>query len=210
MRAIDYAVRRGAKVINASWGADNCDSTLRDMINGLEARGVLFVAAAGNGGPNGGYNLESHAEYPAAFNGPTQLTVGATTTNGITTYFSNYSDTLVHLMAPGWAIKSTYPIKRGPCTPDTSSPDQKLDPLCVCPDETDNVDGRCFMSGTSMATPFVSGAAAVLWSYRPKATVAQVRRALLDGVTKGDYIAVSRGRLNLRKAMEALANAVAP
>jgi subtilisin family serine protease len=153
---------------------------------------VLFVAAAGNGGPNGGYNLESHAEYPAAFNVPAQLTVGAVTTTGITTYFSNYSSMLVHLMAPGWAIKSTYPVS-----------------LVTCPDGSKNIAGHCFMTGTSMATPFVAGAAAVLWSYRPKATVAQIRSALLEGVTTGDYLAVSRGRLNLKKAMEVIAKTVA-
>ena len=55
-----------------------------------------------------------------------------------------------------------------------------------------------------MATPFVSGAAAVLWSARPNATASQIRQALISGVdvTPGKEMKVlSQGRLNLEKPL---------
>ena len=55
-----------------------------------------------------------------------------------------------------------------------------------------------------MAAPFVSGAAALLWSYRPKATAAQIKAALLAGVDKGRYNVSSEGRLNVTKALAEL------
>jgi subtilisin family serine protease len=57
------------------------------------------------------------------------------------------------------------------------------------------------MSGTSMAAPFVSGAAAVLFSVRPQATPQQVKQALLKSVDLGPYKVISQGRLNLGKAV---------
>ena len=55
-----------------------------------------------------------------------------------------------------------------------------------------------------MAAPFVSGAAALLYSARPNATLAQVRKALMDSVDPGGFAAISRGRLNVAKALERL------
>jgi len=185
--AIEYAVRRGARVINASWGGPSCSLALRQKIAALESLGVLFVAAAGNGDPYTGigYNLDFRADYPAAFGLPGQLTVGATNIYGRMTGFSNYSYNLVHLMAPGWQIMSTFPTGgKARCSGYSPAP------------------GYCYMSGTSMATPFVAGAAALLWSYRPQATVSEIRTAIMKGVTPGEYQAVSRGRLNIRRALE--------
>ncbi|MCM2280323.1 MAG: S8 family serine peptidase [Bdellovibrionaceae bacterium] len=178
IRAIKYAVSRGAKVINASWGGGACSATLRQTIQELEAQGVLMVVAAGNSGSN----LDWEPEYPAAFQSGSQITVGASTFRDIMAGFSNYSYSLVHLAAPGADIYSTLP---GNHTGD--------------------------LSGTSMATPFVSATAALLWSFRPQATVAQIRHALLNGVDRDPadprgVLAVSTGgRLNIRKALDELA-----
>lgn len=185
--AIEYAVRRGARVINASWGGPSCSTALRQKVASLEGAGVLFVAAAGNGDPftGIGYNLDFRGDYPAAFGLPGQLTVGATNIYGRMTGFSNYSSNLVHLMAPGWQIMSTFPtVGKAKCSGHSPSA------------------GYCYMSGTSMATPFVSGAAALLWSHRPQATVAQIRSALMKAVTPGEYQVISRGRLNIRRALD--------
>jgi subtilisin family serine protease len=107
--------------------------------------------------------------------------------------FSNYSTNLVHLMAPGFNVRSTFPMSGSVCS---SNP-------------TEN-DGYCLMDGTSMATPFVTGTAALLFSYRPKATVAQVRAAILAGVTAGGYLTTTGGRLNAKAALNALGAVVAP
>jgi subtilisin family serine protease len=182
--ALDYAVnKRGAKIINASWGSESCSDSLKLALSGLEAKGVMFIAAAGNGDDNTGigYNLDFRQLFPAAYPINGQITVGAIRSDGAMTGFSNFSQTLVHLLAPGWHIWSTYPG-----------------------------GGLYRMDGTSMATPFVTGAAAVVWSYRPKATVAQVKAAILAGVNPGHYSVSSGGYLNVRRALDEIAKTVAP
>lgn len=188
--AIDYAVQRGAKVINASWGGDGCSKLLEATVRGLEARGVLFVAAAGNGDQHGiGYNLDSRPIFPGSFGASGQLTVGAMDTLNYMTGFSNFSRNLVHLLAPGARIWST---------------------VYDAGVSSGGNHGYMMMDGTSMATPFVSGAAAMVWSHRPKASVQQIKSALLASITPGAYPVVSGGQLNLRRAIDEIARTVAP
>jgi subtilisin family serine protease len=124
---------------------------------------------------NSGVDIEQNPEYPAAYALPNQLTIGASTARDYMSGFSNYSYHLVNLMAPGSQIFSTYPGNH-----------------------------TATMSGTSMATPFVSGAAALLWSFRPTATLAQIREAILNSVDPGNFAVSSHGRLNVKHAIEEL------
>jgi subtilisin family serine protease len=188
--AMNYAASRGAKIISASWGGEGCSKSLQNAVYNMEAKGVLFIAAAGNGDAHGiGYNLDIRQTYPAAYGAPGQITVGAIDSQNYMTSFSNFSRNLVHLMAPGSRIWSTV----------------------YDPGVSGGVNhGYALMDGTSMATPFVSGAAAVVWSYRPKATVRQVKAALIAGVTPGSYPVVSAGQLNVRKALDEIAKLVDP
>lgn len=183
VQAIQYASQRGAKVINASWGGSNCSTILQDSIAGLAAQDILFVAAAGNSGNN----LELSPEYPAAFDISNLITVGASTYDEKTASFSNYG-TGVDLMAPGANISSTYPSQF----------------------DTDGIfDGTTILNGTSMATPFVAGAAALLWSIKPQASYLDIKMAILNGVRPGPYRVETRGQLNLKQALEHLEASVA-
>lgn len=174
IKAIDYAVSRGAKIINASWGGPSCSEALGAKINSLVEQDVLFVAAAGNNGNN----LNQYPEFPAAFLFSSQITVGAITALKGMAGFSNYSWSCVQLFAPGAEIFST-------------TPNNSYTPL----------------DGTSMAAPFVSGAAAVLWSYKPSASMMQIRQALLESTTYDqNYANVTQGRLNLKQALIYLSN----
>lgn len=187
--AIDYAILRGANIINASWGGDGCSLTLEDSINDLEQKNILFVTAAGNEGKN----LDTDPIFPAGYLLPAQITVGASTINDFTAAFSNISRTLVALVAPGKDIVSTIPTKQDPDFPDD-------------PTRTVNTESK---SGTSMSTPFISGAAALIWGAHPTATAAQVKKALLDSVDVGPFPVSTEGRLNVKKALDLLAKLVA-
>jgi subtilisin family serine protease len=164
VKAIRYAVSRGAKIINASWGGSACSVTLRDEIRGLQEKNVLFVAAAGNNG----VLLDTWPEYPAAFESLSQLTVGSIDANFMRSSFSNYSSRFVQIFAPGGGITSTVP------------------------------GGYATFSGTSMATPFVSGAAALLWSQDPTLSAIDVRQRILQSIEiESSYQNQTRGRLAL-------------
>ncbi len=172
VRAIKYAVSRGARVINASWGGTQCSESLKDVIQSLEGKGIAFIAAAGNDSSN----IDRYMEYPASLNLLAQITVGATGDHDYMAQYSNYGAQAVHIFAPGTDIISLYPGNR-----------------------------MLSLSGTSMATPFVSGAVALLFSALPEATVDQVRHALYNSAMRNpQYINASSGRLDLSQAMAEL------
>jgi subtilisin family serine protease len=182
--AIDYAVDHGARVINASWGGPAFSMALYSAIRRAHENGVLFVAAAGNDG----VNADSRPDYPAAFDLPNIISVAATDRSDRLVDFSNYGAKSVDLAAPGDDIYSTVPALSDPT-------------------------GYAAFSGTSMAAPFVAGAAALYLSKYPQATADQVRAALLGTVDKLPSLAgktVTGGRLNLANALGAAAPATGP
>ncbi len=122
---------------------------------------------------NDGKNLDSAPSYPAAFSFSGQLTVLATTERDAQAEFSNYSFTLAQLGAPGVGIVSTIPN-----------------------------GGTKSLDGTSMATPFVAGAAALLFGLNPSASVAQVKNALIKSIDLTQVADSAGGRLNIKKAVD--------
>lgn len=120
--------------------------------------------------------------YPCNADAANVVCVGATDSNDARASFSNYSSTAVDLFAPGTSIISTIPGSYG------------------------------YMQGTSMATPHVAGAAALLAGARPNATSAALKSALLgsvDPVAGLSGYAVTGGRLHAAAAMDAVLTAVA-
>ncbi len=153
--AIRYAVDNGAQIINMSFGKEFSPqrAAVEAAYKYAEAKGVLLVHAAGNEDDN----LDVVPHYPAAFylNGAVPnnlLTVGAsgpTDDENLPANFSNYSKRQVDVFAPGVGIYSTLPgSKYGP------------------------------ESGTSMAAPVTAGVAAVLKSYFPSLTAADLKRII--------------------------------
>jgi large repetitive protein len=172
--AYHYATARGVKVINLSLGGSGYSSAEANAIS--SAPDTLFVVAAGNGGSDQvGDDVETTPEYPCAYPLPNVVCVAASNTSDGRPSFSNYGATSVDLAAPGEDILSTVPG-----------------------------NGYAYLSGTSMATPQVTGAAALILSARPSSTVAQVKEDLLAGVDQRAAFAgktVTGGRLNANRSL---------
>jgi len=153
-QAVDAAVAAGAKVLNMSFGGPDISQSLNEAIQRAWNANVLTVAGAGNNG-------DTALFYPAAFENV--IAVAAYDEDHRRASFSTYGD-WVEVSAPGNVIMSTYPMSA--CGGGSSTPG----------------DMGCYtwLSGTSMATPHVSGAAALVWSRGDVATAAQVREILLQ------------------------------
>ncbi|MDQ3722366.1 MAG: S8 family serine peptidase [Actinomycetota bacterium] len=185
LSAYGYAARNGARVANVSLGGDSPSRAERDAI--AAAPGVLFVAAAGNGGSDGlGDNNDAAGEYPCAYDLANVVCVAASDRDDRPASFSNYGAASVDLAAPGTNILSDQP-------PSSTAAAQ-----------------YAFFSGTSMAAPHVSGVAALGFALQPGATVVAVKQALLDGTDTRPALfdkTVSGGRLDARRTLELLASA---
>ena len=132
---IVWAANNGATVINLSLGAPGCDGTMQQAVMYAHDHGVVVVAAAGNDGSN---ELFSPAAYTKDV-----IAVAATNQSGNLASFSNFGG-FVSIAAPGVTIDSTCAYTK-PCIQGTAS---------------DTAYGT--LSGTSMSTPFVSAAAALI------------------------------------------------
>ena len=185
--ALNYAVRMGARVSNHSYGDGNFSQAHLDAITAAGKAGHLVAAGAGNGNFLGfPINNDSAPFYPASYQ-PTPtaadpdvvdnvIAVAATDSGDKFASWSNYGAASVDLAAPGVNIYSTVP------------------------------GGYGYKSGTSMATPHVAGAAALVWAADPTLTLTQVRGRILAGTEYIGHLNPSRptvtnGRLNVSNAM---------
>jgi subtilisin family serine protease len=192
IKAIDYLVdlktRHGLNLVatNNSWGGGGFSQALLDAINRGGAANILFIAAAGNGGSDGvGDDNDSVANYPSNYQcaatppgGQTYdclIAVAAITSTGARASFSNFGLKSVDIGAPGAAVYSTVPAKG-------------------------NKASYASYSGTSMATPHVTGAAALYASTHAGATAAQIKAAILGSAVPTPALngkTVTGGRLNV-------------
>jgi subtilisin family serine protease len=84
-RAIQYSVDRGAKIINCSWGYTSDSSLMKEAFEYAFDRGVIVIAAVGNGS-------STRQEYPAAY--AETICVGSINSDGERSSFSSYGDHL--------------------------------------------------------------------------------------------------------------------
>lgn len=101
---MNYAVKRGVKIMSMSLGTTAYSSTLENAVINARNAGVLVVAAAGNSSQN----TDIYPQYPSAFPQDNVLAVAASNSTDVLAYFSNYGATTVDLAAPGESILSTY------------------------------------------------------------------------------------------------------
>jgi outer membrane protein assembly factor BamB/subtilisin family serine protease len=100
---INYAIAKGAHIINASYGSESSSASELEAIRRARDAGIIFVAAAGNDG----VDQDSVLDYPTGYSLGNIVSVAATTRNDSLANFSNYGSGSVDLGAPGQDIFST-------------------------------------------------------------------------------------------------------
>lgn len=184
--AIRYAVDNGAKVLNMSFGkpVSPGKNVVWDAFKYAEDKGVLLVKAAGNENED----VAEHLAFPTNFKNVADekpfvsnvLVVGASTNknSALRASFSNYNKKMVNVFAPGEEIYSTVPKNE-----------------------------YKYLQGTSMASPVVAGAAAILLAYMPDLKPYQVIEALVKSSnpnTENGFADYSQagGVIDVKKAAE--------
>ncbi len=163
-------------------GADICNLSMgtqdydEEMDRLIRESQMLFVVSAGNGEGGQGYDIDVSPVYPAACPGDNIITVANMMFDGNLDVTSNYGAAHVDIAAPGTYILSTVP------------------------------GGYGFLTGTSMAAPMVTGAAALVYSCRPELGLSDLRRVILDSATRRESLegkCVTGGMLNIQGAISA-------
>lgn len=166
------------RVLNNSYGGSGFSQASFDAIAALNSSGILFVASAGNT-DDGNTDNDQTPHYPSDYNLANTISVAATDQGDNLASFSHFGAKSVHLGAPGAGIFSTLP---------------------------GNSYGT--FSGTSMASPHVSGSAALLCAANPTLTVKQLKALLVyngDSVLSLANNTITGRRLNVAKSLQALA-----
>jgi thermitase len=180
VKAINYAVDHGARIINYSGGGPEFSEDEYLAIKRAESKGVLFVAAAGNERQD--TDKVENYYYPSAYRLSNIISVAATDQSNRLLSSSNWGKKKVDVAAPGENIYSTLP------------------------------GGRYgTMTGTSQATAFVSGLAALLLAKNPKLTPEELKALIMSSVDRvpalQDRIATG-GRINAFAALRSLQQGV--
>ncbi|MBU4421845.1 S8 family serine peptidase [Candidatus Parcubacteria bacterium] len=190
-RAIEYAVKNGADIINMSFVGLGYSSALEETIKYAYQKGVLMVAAAGNESNSmHRTNLDITKSYPVCFDGEGEnwvLGVAGTDMEDALADFSNYGKKCIDLAAPATDIFSSL----------------FYDPRYI--DFDKYFGGK--LNGTSMSAPQVSGAAVLVKALHPNYTNKEIMEVLINSTDNIDganpYYAgyLGSGRLNVFKAV---------
>ncbi|HYT94963.1 MAG TPA: S8 family peptidase, partial [Gemmataceae bacterium] len=161
IKAIAYAVEHKANIINASFTDTVFDQLVYDAIKRAADQGILFIAAAGNDDNNN--DNANERLYPCSYGLPNVISVMAVNQKDVKATFplggSGFGKDSVHLAAPGIEIMTCHP---------------------------NNLYKKT--EGTSMAAPYVAGAAALVWAHPTYAQSGYrtIRKLLFDNARKLD------------------------
>jgi serine protease AprX len=215
--AYDYALAQpgmlGIDVFNNSWGNSFRQYDPADPVNvatkAVTDRGATVVFAAGNAGSaDGEASVSPFNQAPWVISvaaGSVERERGDFSSNGLE--FDNGAATPIgpggHTVFTGDRVGNTQPDVMAPGVDISSSCDSTGSVIGPCPEH-----GQAEASGTSMASPHVAGAAAVLEQARPRLTPLQVQQALTatatpvraDGTRLGSW-QVGYGHVNLDRAV---------
>jgi subtilisin family serine protease len=194
VKAVNYAVDNGAKIINLSFAGPTYSPELAAALHRAYDAGVFIVAAAGNA-PDGGdaVDLDKSPEYPICMDSDSSENfiygVAATDDSDKKAVFSNYGAGCVDISAPGTHMISTQFVVPGN------------------KDFTDPYGG--YYDGTSLAAAEVSGLVADIWSLDYSLTPKQIMNILtesavnIDAQNPGYFGKIGRGRIDAAAAIQA-------
>ena len=177
IEAINYAIDRKRNGVNVRVINASWGSTSysKALEDAIRAAGEEGILFVAAAG-NNGTNNDNRPHYPSNYKLPNVISVAALDRNDQMASFSNFGTKTVHAAAPGKDIVSTW-----------------LN------------DGYREASGTSMATPYVAGVAALILASEPKLTVEKLRERILKATDPNDSLkgkVESGGRINAAKALE--------
>ena len=184
INGISYAANQGADIISMSFGTNwyppTPSESERQAIDNAYNKGCLLVAASGN-------DNQPYVAYPAAYDNV--IAVGATNQNDERCDPGDWG--------PGWG--SNYGVEL-----DVVAPGHNI--LSTVRMGTGSVDSNYGSKlGTSMATPFVSGLAALIWSHNLSLANSDVRDTIIssaDDIGSGGWDAYTGyGRINAEEAL---------
>lgn len=178
IEAINYAINNTIPILNYSNGVlDYNDEAFKQAIANYQG---LFICTAGNNQTD----IDQSFYHAASYKNENMISVANTTSNDVLYEYvdpedgpigSNYGKDTIHLAAPGTSIYSTYLNS-----------------------------GYAYMTGTSMAAPYVAGVAALIKSCRPYLSAEEIKELILDNVDVVDALeekCITGGRLNAYKAV---------
>ncbi|MGZ3789187.1 MAG: S8 family serine peptidase [Bacteriovorax sp.] len=170
IKAIDYAIKNGAQIINNSWGGGDYSQAMYDAFMAAAEKNIIITAAAGNSNADN----DATPKYPASYKVPNLVTVAAHNALDGKASFSNFGKNSVSVFAPGLDIVSTdvkYPYE--------------------------------FRTGTSMATPMVTGALGLLLSIEPGISYTEAKKRLMDtSVKNAEYLKYAQaGRVDVYRLL---------
>lgn len=184
IKAVDYVTdlktRHSLNIVatNNSWGGGGFSQSLKDAIDRANAKEILFIAAAGNSGSNN----DATPSYPASYSSSNIIAVAAITASGGLASFSQYGANSVDIGAPGNGIYSTIPKST------------------KVKNKTTITSAYSSYSGTSMATPHVTGAVALYASTHSGSSAATIKSAVLGAAISTSSLSgkcVTGGRLDV-------------
>ncbi len=176
IEAINYAIDRKQNGVNVRVINASWGSTMRSkaLEDAIRAAGEAGILFVAAAGNNGTSNDRS-PHYPSNYDLPNVISVAALDRSDNLASFSNFGTKTVHIAAPGRDILSTW-----------------------------LGDNYREASGTSMATPYVAGVAALILASEPKLSVEKLRERVLKSIDKLDTLdgkVESGGRINAAKAL---------
>lgn len=176
IEAINYAIDRKQKGVNVRVINASWGSTQysKALEDAIRAAGEAGILFVAAAGNNGTDN-DRYKHYPSNYDLPNVISVAALDRNDQLASFSNFGIKTVHIAAPGKDILSTW-----------------LN------------DGYREASGTSMATPYVAGTAALILASEPKLSVEELRERILQSADEIDSLngkVENGGRINAAKAL---------